>query len=165
MPETLPETASETLPETLLSIGSVADRTGLSRSALRFYESEGLIEATRSDGGQRRYHRDVLRRLAFIRSAQRLGLELGDIRAALASLPEQRTPTKRDWARLSARWRPLLDERITELIRLRDQLDACIGCGCLSLRSCALYNPADRAARLGPGPRYLISDERPVGID
>ncbi|HZJ27133.1 MAG TPA: redox-sensitive transcriptional activator SoxR [Acidimicrobiia bacterium] len=148
----------------MLTIGEVADRTGLSRSALRFYETEGLVDAIRTDGGQRRYHRDVLRRLAFVRSAQTVGLELDDIRASLASLPERRTPTKADWASLSRRWRPLLDDRIAELVRLRDQLDECIGCGCLSLRSCSLYNPRDRAAAFGSGARYLLSDERPSGI-
>lgn len=154
----------ETPLATALTIGEVADRTGISRSALRFYESEDLVDAGRTDGGQRRYHRGVLRRLAFIRSAQTVGLELDDIRAALEALPEQRTPTKADWARLSRGWRPLLDQRISELIRLRDQLDQCIGCGCLSLRSCGLYNPEDRAAAFGKGARYLISDERPSGI-
>jgi MerR family redox-sensitive transcriptional activator SoxR len=143
----------------LLTIGEVAERTGLATSALRYYEAEGLVASTRTSGGQRRYHRDVLRRIAFIRSAQTVGLELDEIRAALDSLPAQRTPTKADWARLSARWRPLLDERIAELERLRDQLTDCIGCGCLSLRACALYNPDDRAARFGPGARYLLGDE------
>ncbi len=141
-----------------MSIGEVAERTGVATSALRFYEAEGLLTAARSPGGQRRYRREVLRRVAFLRVAQGVGLGLDEIRAALASLPQGRTPTKADWARLSRAWRPQLDERIASLERLRDQLDACIGCGCLSLRACALYNPADRAARLGSGPRYLLGD-------
>ncbi len=141
-----------------LTIGEVSDRTGLSTSALRFYEREGLLDAGRSAGGQRRYPREVLRRVAFIRVAQSVGLDLSEIEAMLASLPKGRTPTKGDWARLSRGWRPMLDERITSLVRLRDQLSDCIGCGCLSLRACALYNPSDRAARLGAGPRYLLGD-------
>ncbi len=146
----------------LLSIGEVAERAGVAASALRFYEREGLIEATRSDGGQRRYPRDVLRRIAFVRAAQRVGLTLDEIRGALASLPDGRTPNARDWERLSRSWRPLLDARIAELERLRDRLDSCIGCGCLSLGDCALSNPADVAARLGPGARWLAGD-RPAG--
>lgn len=141
-----------------LTIGELADRTGLSTSALRFYEREGLLDADRSAGGQRRYPREVLRRVAFIRVAQSVGLDLGEIEAMLASLPKGRTPTKGDWARLSRSWRPMLDDRIASLERLRDQLSDCIGCGCLSLRACALYNPSDRAARLGAGPRYLLGD-------
>lgn len=142
----------------MLTIGEVADRAGVARSALRFYEDQGLIESARSEGGQRRYHRDVLRRIAFIRAAQRVGLSLDEIRDALASLPESRTPTSRDWARLSRSWRPLLDARIAELERLRDSLDECIGCGCLSLKACWLANPNDIAAASGPGPRYLLGD-------
>jgi MerR family transcriptional regulator, redox-sensitive transcriptional activator SoxR len=142
----------------LLTIGAVAERTGLAPSALRYYEREGLIRATRTSGSQRRYERDVLRRLAFIRVAQTVGLGLPEIREALASLPAERTPTKADWDRIARAWRPRLDERIAALTRLRDQLGECIGCGCLSLRGCALYNPADRASRLGPGPRYLLGD-------
>lgn len=139
-----------------LSIGEVADRSGLATSALRFYEKEGLIHADRSDGGQRRYHRDVLRLVAFIRAAQRVGLTLDDIRDALHTLPEKRTPTAADWARLSKSWRPLLDKRIEEMQRLRDRLDSCIGCGCLSLKTCALSNPHDIAAADGPGARWLV---------
>ncbi len=144
---------------TTLSIGEVADRTGVAPSALRFYETEGLIASDRSEGGQRRFHREMLRRVAFIRVAQRVGLSLQDIRSALSLLPEGRTPTKKDWARLSQAWRPRLDEQIAVLERLRDQLDSCIGCGCLSLRRCSLYNPDDRAAALGSGPRFLLGDE------
>lgn len=141
-----------------LTIGEVADRTGLAPSALRFYEQEGLIRSHRTDGGQRRYGRDVLRRVAFVRVAQQVGLTLAEIRAALVSLPEHRTPTKADWTRLSRAWRPNLDRQIATLSRLRDELDSCIGCGCLSLRACALYNPDDAAARLGTGARYLLGD-------
>jgi MerR family redox-sensitive transcriptional activator SoxR len=146
------------MPDETLSIGEVATRSGISPSALRFYESQGLVTATRSDGGQRRYERDVLRRLAFVRVAQRVGLTLDEVRSALGSLPNERTPTAKDWARLSRAWRPRLDEQIAVLVSLRDQLSSCIGCGCLSLRACALYNPDDRAAALGTGPRYLLGD-------
>jgi MerR family transcriptional regulator, redox-sensitive transcriptional activator SoxR len=144
-----------------LTIGEVAERTGVATSALRFYEREGLMQAERTAGGQRRYHRDVLRRVAFIRVAQRVGLTLDEIRDALASLPEGRTPTRADWERLSRQWRPRLDAQIALLQRLRDELTSCIGCGCLSLRSCTLYNQGDEAAALGPGPRYLLGDRRP----
>src|SRR3954470_10201968 len=136
-----------------LSIGEVADRTGVAPSALRYYEKEGLVGAVRTDGRQRRYHREILRRVAFIRIAQRVGLSLDDIRDALGSLPQERTPTKADWARLSRSWRPELDEQIAVLVRLRDKLTDCIGCGCLSLRACGLYNPDDAAAVYGSGPR------------
>ena len=142
-----------------LSIGLVAERTGVATSALRYYEREGLIESARTPGDQRRYHREVLRRVAFIRIAQRVGLSLEEIRAALASLPEGRTPTKADWARLSHSWRPQLDAQIAVLQRLRDELTSCIGCGCLSLKACALYNPEDAAATYGAGPRYLLGDK------
>ena len=143
-----------------LSIGEVADRAGIAASALRFYEKEGLIHSDRSEGGQRRYHRDVLRLVAFIRAAQRVGLTLDEIRAALATLPERHTPTAADWTRLSCGWRPLLDRRIEEMQRLRDRLDSCIGCGCLSLKTCALSNPDDIAADDGPGARWLmVGDE------
>lgn len=143
----------------LLTIGEVSARAGVAPSALRFYEDEGLIDAERSAGGQRRYRPDALRRIAFIRVAQTVGLSLGDIRAALATLPDERTPTRRDWARLARRWQPMLDERIALLEGLRDQLGSCIGCGCLSLDTCGLYNPGDRAASLGHGPRYLLGDD------
>ncbi len=142
----------------LLSIGEVASRSGIATSALRFYESQGLLHAVRNDGGQRRYQRDVLRRVAFIRVAQRVGLTLEEVREALATLPDERTPTAKDWARLSRTWRPRLDEQIAVLTSLRDELSSCIGCGCLSLRACRLYNPDDGAAALGSGPRYLLGD-------
>ncbi|HET9077250.1 MAG TPA: redox-sensitive transcriptional activator SoxR [Acidimicrobiales bacterium] len=142
----------------MLSIGEVAARANVAPSALRFYEREGLISSVRSDGGQRRYHRDVLRRLAFVRAAQRVGLTLDEIRDALATLPESRTPTAADWRRLSRSWRPLLNRRIADLERVRDKLDTCIGCGCLSLKVCNLLNPGDVAAADGPGPRWLLPE-------
>jgi MerR family redox-sensitive transcriptional activator SoxR len=142
----------------LLTIGEVSARSGVATSALRYYEREGLLHATRSAGGQRRYERSVLRRVAFVRAAQQVGLTLEEVRAALAGLPEGRTPTKADWARLSAGWRHRIDARIAELERLRDELTSCIGCGCLSLQRCQLHNPGDRAAALGPGARYLLGD-------
>lgn len=142
-----------------MSIGLVAQRTGVATSALRYYEREGLITSERSEGGQRRFHREVLRRVAFIRTAQRVGLTLEEIHEALASLPDGRTPTKADWARLSASWGPRLDEQIAVLQRLRDRLTSCIGCGCLSLRTCALQNPGDVASALGTGPRFLLGDQ------
>lgn len=144
------------------SIGEVAARTGLATSALRFYEAEGLISSERNSSGHRRYAPDVIRRVSFIRTAQRVGVSLDEIGAALASLPDGRTPTARDWERLASAWHPMLEERIAVLTRLRDQLDGCIGCGCLSLSSCGLWNPDDVASSLGTGPRYLLSDERPV---
>lgn len=150
------------LMDGLLTIGEVAERTGVAPSALRFYERQGLVASERSDGGQRRFSRDVLRRVAFVRTAQRVGLSLDEIHQALATLPEGRTPTKADWARLSRSWAPRLDAQISMLQALRDRLTSCIGCGCLSLRTCALANPDDGAAALGPGPRYLLGD-RPVG--
>jgi MerR family redox-sensitive transcriptional activator SoxR len=128
-------------------------------SALRFYEAEGLIHATRSEGGQRRYTRDTIRRVSFIRVAKEVGLTLDDIRSALASLPDDRTPTKRDWERLSAGWRPRIEHQIAVLERLRDRLTGCIGCGCLSLNACRLLNPGDEAAARGPGPRYVLDDD------
>lgn len=145
--------------EEFLTIGAVAERTGVAASALRYYDREGLITSERSDGGQRRFHREVLRRVAFIRTAQRVGLSLDEIREALASLPDGRTPTKADWERLSASWRPRLDEQIAVLERLRDRLTSCIGCGCLSLRTCALQNPGDVVAARGSGPRFLLGDQ------
>lgn len=142
-----------------LSIGAVAARAGVSVSALRFYEDRGLIRSRRSGGGQRRYRRSVLRRVAFIQAAQRVGLTLDEIGQALARLPDGDTLTAGDWKRLSAAWRPMLDARIHLLERLRDDLDSCIGCGCLSLDRCRLRNPGDRAAAHGPGPRFLLGDE------
>lgn len=139
-----------------LTIGTLSERSGVAASALRFYEAEGLIHATRSAGGQRRYARDALRRVSFIRVAQQVGLRLDEIRVALESLPEHRTPTAKDWERLSTSWRPRLDAQIALLERLRDRLGGCIGCGCLSLRFCKLLNPDDRAGQRGPGPRHIL---------
>ncbi|MCW2800152.1 MAG: soxR [Aeromicrobium sp.] len=139
-----------------LTPGELAVRAGVAVSALHFYEREGLIESRRTAGNQRRYHRDVLRRVAFIRVSQSLGISLARIREALDGLPDNRVATKADWARLSAHWRSDLDARIDQLERLRDQLDGCIGCGCLSLKSCALYNPQDELSANGPGPRRLV---------
>jgi MerR family transcriptional regulator, redox-sensitive transcriptional activator SoxR len=139
----------------LLTVGEVSGRSGIAPSALRYYESEGLIDATRTTGNQRRYPRNVLRRLAFIRAAQNVGLSLDEIAAALATLPDARTPTKADWTRLSRSWRDRLDEQIAALHKLRNGLDSCIGCGCLSLQRCAVQNPADIAAMAGPGATYL----------
>lgn len=141
-----------------LTIGALSERTGVATSALRYYEAEGLLHATRSDGGQRRYTRDVICRVSFIRVAQQVGLTLEEIRDALSSLPESRTPNQRDWERLSNSWRPRLDAQIAMLERLRDRLDGCIGCGCLTLKVCALFNPDDQTAARGAGPRYLIGD-------
>lgn len=138
-----------------LAIGQVSARSGVAPSALRYYEDQGLIAATRTPGGARRYPRAVLRRLAFVRAAQNVGLSLGEVRDALATLPEGRPPTAADWARLSAGWRDRLDEQIRALSQLRDGLSSCIGCGCLSLDRCALSNPGDVAGRDGAGARWL----------
>jgi MerR family redox-sensitive transcriptional activator SoxR len=138
-----------------LSIGQLAKRSGVAASALRFYEAEGLLSGSRSAGGHRQYPRQALRRIAFIRAAQTVGLSLPQIKAALATLPDARTPTKADWARLSASWAPLLDARIAALQQLRQRLTGCIGCGCLSLKACALYNPQDEVAVTGTGARLL----------
>lgn len=140
----------------LLTIGDLAARSGVAPSALRYYERMGLIRATRTGGNQRRYERAELRRVAFIRIAQQVGVSLDEIRAALHTLPENRTPTKSDWARLSARWHTRLDNQIALLERLRDQLSGCIGCGCLSLRRCSLVNPRDELRATGAGPRTLL---------
>jgi MerR family redox-sensitive transcriptional activator SoxR len=142
----------------LLTIGDFAARSGVAPSALRYYEKEGLIRSTRTGGNQRRYSRSELRRVAFIKIAQQVGVSLDEIRDALAALPENRTPTKADWSRLSARWRKRLEERIALMERLRDRLNGCIGCGCLSLRRCTLINPQDRLALEGPGPRKLLGE-------
>ena len=147
-----------------LTIGELAERSGVATSALRYYESQGLIHSERTTGNQRRYQRATLRRVAFIRSAQRVGLTLEEIAEALATLPEGRTPTKADWARLSHGWRPRLDAQIERLERLRSKLDGCIGCGCLSLRTCALQNPDDEVAARGPGAVYLEPGSTPRGL-
>jgi MerR family redox-sensitive transcriptional activator SoxR len=154
----------------VLTVSEVSRRSGIAASALRFYEDQGLITAGRSAGGQRRYERNVLRRLAFIRAAGNIGLGLQEIRAELDTLPRSRTPTKADWQRISRHWRTRLDDRIAALERLRDGLDACIGCGCLSLQRCAFSNPGDVAARASsaPGAAYLPemlrrTEDRPEG--
>lgn len=140
---------------TELSIGEVATRSGVAVSAIHYYESRGLIKGWRSPGNQRRYPRGVLRRVAVIKVAQRLGIPLQAILDAFKALPRERTPTAEDWAKMSTRWRAELDDRITKLTRLRDELSGCIGCGCLSLDSCPLYNPGDKLSKEGPGPRLL----------
>jgi MerR family redox-sensitive transcriptional activator SoxR len=139
------------MPVAHLTIGELADRSGVAASALRYYEAQGLIESERTTGNQRRYRRVTLRRVAFVRAAQRVGLTLDEIHEALDTLPSGRTPTKADWSRLSRDWRPRIDEQIGRLERLRDRLDGCIGCGCLSLGTCALQNPDDVLAAEGPG--------------
>ncbi len=139
----------------LLTIGQVAERTGVAASALRFYEDEGLLAPGRTAAGHRRYPRELLRRVSFIRAAQEVGISLAEIGEALATLPEGRTPTRDDWARLSSGWRARLDEQIAALERLRDRLDGCIGCGCLSLERCRIVNPDDAAASRGPGSSLL----------
>jgi MerR family redox-sensitive transcriptional activator SoxR len=142
--------------ESVLTIGEVAKRSGVAASALRFYEERGLIRSERAGSGRRRYPRSVLRRISFIVFAQRIGLTLEEIGAELAKLPSDRIPARADWARLSGAWTQRIDQRIAELQRLRAGLTECIGCGCLSIDKCALANPADRAGRAGPGPRYWL---------
>jgi MerR family redox-sensitive transcriptional activator SoxR len=138
-----------------VTIGELSARSGVPPSALRFYEAQGLIRAERTSGNQRRFARPTLRRIAFIRTAQRVGLSLDEIKAALDTLPDNRTPNKADWARLSRGWQPRLDEQIARLERLRDKLTSCIGCGCLSLKTCALSNPDDAMSAVGPGAAWL----------
>jgi MerR family transcriptional regulator, redox-sensitive transcriptional activator SoxR len=147
----------------LLTIGALASRTGVAASALRFYEDQGLISSERTGAGHRRFVRPVIRRVAFIVFAQRVGLSLEEIRGELAKLPADRVPRREDWSRLSRAWSGRIDERIAELERLKAGLTDCIGCGCLSLDRCRLANPDDRAAARGPGPRYWIGDPRPTG--
>lgn len=145
-----------------LSIGEVAARTGLAVSAIRFYADEGLITALRSDGGTRRFTRSEIRKVSFIAISQRLGFSLAEIRAQMDRLPGDRPPTKADWARISASFRDGIDARIDQLERLRDRLDGCIGCGCLSLETCAIYNGDDKAATLGPGANWVENREQDV---
>lgn len=148
-----------------LSVGQVAERSGYTTSAVRYYEREGLIAAERNAGGHRRFPPAVLRRLAFIRAARHVGLSLDEIKEAMAKLPDERTPTKADWTRISRTWRSRLDEEIEALVALRDGLDSCIGCGCLSLQRCRLSNPQDIAAADGPGAAYLPDPlRRPGGL-
>ncbi len=143
-----------------LTIGQLSSRSGVAPSALRYYEDLGLITSVRTAGNQRRYLQSTLRRVAFVRSAQRVGLTLDEIAEALATLPEDHAPTKADWTRLSRSWRPRLDAQIERLERLRDKLDSCIGCGCLSLKTCALSNPGDEVAPRGPGAVFLEPTDR-----
>lgn len=153
-------TNTKTKPTTndWLAIGALAKRTGLSVSAIRYYDSQGLVHASRNAGGQRRFHRSTIRRLSFVLIAQQLGLKLETISRQLQALPKERTPTAKDWAAIGRTMRKDLDERIDALTRMRDNLDGCIGCGCLSLKRCALYNPEDRAAVHGAGPHYLLRE-------
>jgi MerR family redox-sensitive transcriptional activator SoxR len=149
----------DAMPE-MLTIGEVAARSGVATSALRFYEERGLIGSERASSGHRRFNRPVIRRVAFIVFAQRIGLTLDEIGAELSKLPADRVPTRGDWAKLSSSWTARIDERIAELERLKEGLTECIGCGCLSLGRCQLANPGDRVAARGPGPRYWIGDPR-----
>ncbi|SEG18142.1 MerR family transcriptional regulator, redox-sensitive transcriptional activator SoxR [Actinacidiphila yanglinensis] len=142
-----------------LTIGELAARSGNATSALRYYEELGLIQSERTAGGQRRYRRATLRWLAFVRAAQRIGLSLGEVRDALAHLPVDHVPSAADWSRVARTWQHRIDEQIAELQQVRDQLTGCVGCGCLSLTRCGLYNPEDTAARRGSGARYLLGDE------
>ena len=145
-----------------VTIGELSRRAGVATSALRYYEQLGLISSQRTSGGQRRYARATLRRVAFVRAAQTVGLSLGEVRAALARLPEERTPSKTDWNKVSVTWIRRIDERIAELERLRETLNGCVGCGCLSLRTCRLSNPDDDAATRGAGARWLLGDTPPA---
>ena len=149
----------------LMTIGELAARGGVATSALRFYETIGLLSSERTDAGHRRYRRHALRRVAFIRIAQGIGMTLEEVGEALTRVPEHGAPTKADWERVSRSWRGHLNDRIAELEQLRDELTGCIGCGCLSLQRCRLYNPGDEAAQLGTGPRYLLGDEAPEPAD
>lgn len=144
-----------------LTIGEVAHRSGVATSALRFYESVGLISAERTGGNQRRYPRQTLRRLAFVRAAQRVGLSLDEVAQALASLPDGRTPTKADWERVSRGWTRRIDRQISDLEQLKAKLTGCVGCGCLSLRACVLSNPSDEQGAIAAGPAWLATDENP----
>ena len=153
-----PKPAPAPGPKDMLPIGYIARRTGLAVSALRFYEEKGLLRSVRTSSGHRRYARADIRRLSFIRIAQSLGFTLPQIREVLADLPNSRTPTARDWAMISEQFRAALDAKISTLEKLRDDLDGCIGCGCLSLEKCRLYNPTDRASAAGPGPRFLMGN-------
>jgi MerR family transcriptional regulator, redox-sensitive transcriptional activator SoxR len=141
-----------------LSIGEVSHRTGAATSALRFYEDQGLIHSERNAGGQRRFHREVIRRVSFIRTAQQVGLTLSEIREFMSALPDERTPTRDDWSRVAASWGPRIDDQIQLLERLKDRVVGCIGCGCLSLDVCPIMNPQDELSSEGPGPRLLIHD-------
>ena len=145
--------------EITISIGQLADRTGLAVSAIRYYETQGLVSPERNAGGQRRFLRSDIRRLSFVQIAQQFGFSIGQIRETFEALPDGRIPTKADWTKISRSFRTELDERIETLTNLRNKLDGCIGCGCMSLKSCELYNLQDRAGKLGSGPRYLMGDK------
>ncbi|GAA2833568.1 redox-sensitive transcriptional activator SoxR [Kitasatospora sp. CM 4170] len=160
---TAPEQPAGPSRHDLLTIGQLADRSGLAASALRYYEKLGLIHATRTGGGQRRYTRGTLRRVAFVRAAQRVGLSLDEARVALDRLPEHRAPSGAEWDGVAVSWQDRIDEQIAELERLKAKLTGCIGCGCLSLNRCALYNAGDRAAEAGPGARYLLTRDPASG--
>ena len=153
MPGTTPKAANQ-----VMSIGDLAERTGLAVSAIRFYETKGLVTPARNTGGQRRYLRSDIRRLSFVQIAQQLGFSIEDIRSALATLPASRTPTQKDWERISTNFHEELEERIARMTRLRDYLTGCIGCGCLSMQKCALVNPADGLKKFGPGARAVLGD-------
>src|SRR5580698_6658387 len=154
--------ASSSARPGFLTISELSARSGVAPSALRFYEGLGLITATRTAGNQRRYPRHALRRVAFIRAGRQLGLELREISESLALLPADKAPTRAQWARAARAWQARIDQRVAELQTMSETLGSCIGCGCLSLRRCALYNPADAAARLGSGARWLLGDELPA---
>lgn len=145
----------------LLPIGELSARSGIAASALRYYEDLGLIHSERTSGGRRRYRRSTLRRLAFIRAAQRIGLSLDEVGASLAELPVDHAPSPTEWNHVAGAWQQRIDDQIAELQRLKDRLTGCVGCGCLSLTRCGLYNLGDQAARRGPGARYLLGDEPP----
>lgn len=145
-------------PKYALTIGQVSERTGVATSALRFYEEQGLIHSERNAGNQRRYHRDVLRRVSFIRIAQQVGLSLGEIRDELSSLPENRTPDRHDWEKVARSWQPRLDAQIALIERMKHRITGCIGCGCLSMQACPMFNPDDELAAEGPGPQLLLHD-------
>jgi MerR family redox-sensitive transcriptional activator SoxR len=153
MPESAPREANQ-----VMTIGDLAERTGLAVSAIRFYETKGLVTPARNTGGQRRYLRSDIRRLSFVQVSQQLGFTIEEIRAALATLPASRTPTQKDWERISRNFRANLDDRIARMTRLRDYLDGCIGCGCLSMKKCALVNPADGLKKFGAGARAVMGD-------
>jgi len=142
----------------VLTVGQVADRCGVASSAVRYYDDEGLIVSTRTSGGQRRFNRETIRRISFILAAQRVGRPLAEVRETLDGLPRNQTPSQADWSRVSTDWRERLDAQIDALTQLRDRLDECIGCGCLSLDRCAIYNPEDKAVSLGKGARFLLGD-------
>lgn len=146
-------------PTDFISIGKLAERVGISVSAIRFYETKGIISSIRNAGGQRRFLRSDMRRLSFVLIAQQLGFTIQEIASELSALPHGRTPTKADWTATSERFRKILDKRIENMVQMRDRLDGCIGCGCLSLKACKLYNPEDRARVGGAGPRYLMGDK------